>query len=319
MPDRTVKLVVIIINYRTANLVIQCVVSLLKQIAGIDARVIVVDNHSQDGSVRELKNWIAGDCGSAFVDVIESEINGGFSAGNNTGLRAVDAEYYLLLNSDTIVQPEAVAILLQTAESNTQAGIISPRLEWPDGTPQESCFRYISPISEFIDAAKTGPITSALKKFDVPLPASDHIGHPEWTSFAAVLVRRELFDDIGPMDEGFFMYFEDVEFCRRARKAGWDIICNPKARIVHLRGGRTPTERKILERERLPRYYYASRARYFYLEYGWLGLTLANILWSLGRCVSKCREMLERRNRSVAEKQWLDIWTNWSHPDAPWS
>ena len=319
MSDRRMKLAVIIVNYKTAKLVMQCLESLLKEFVDIDAGVVVVDNDSQDGSVATLLDWIVTHDNHNVVQLIEAGTNDGFAAGNNVGIRAVNADYYLLLNSDTIVRPGAIGILLQTAEGRPDAGIVSPRLEWPDGTPQESCFRYLSPMSEFIDAAQTGPITEALNRFNVPLPVSDTIVHPHWTSFACVLLRHKLLNKIGFMDDGFFMYFEDIEFCRRARKAGWAIVHNPKARVVHLRGGSSPVKQRALERKRLPRYYYVSRTRYFYLAYGWFGLTLANILWSLGRCVSKCRETLGRRGPGVSEKQWLDIWTNWLNPGAPWS
>lgn len=288
----------------------------MKQFDDTDARVVVVDNQSQDGSVAALHDWIVAHDGRDVIRLVEAEENGGFAAGNNIGIRAVNANYYLLLNSDTIVRSGAISILLHTAEEHPDAGIVSPRLEWPDGTPQESCFRYLSPMSEFIDAAQTGPIRTALNRFNVPLPVSNEIVHPQWTSFACALVRRDLINDIGFMDEKFFMYFEDVEFCRRVRNAGWAIINNPNARVVHLRGGSSPVKRKALERKRLPHYYYASRTRYFYLAYGWLGLTLANILWSLGRCVAKCREKLEHRKPMVPERQWADIWINWLNPSA---
>jgi N-acetylglucosaminyl-diphospho-decaprenol L-rhamnosyltransferase len=319
MSDRRTKLAVVIVNYRTANLVVQCLESLLNQLAGLDAEVIVVDNCSQDGSVVTLRDWILTHDARHQVQLIGSGANNGFSAGNNVGIRAINADYYLLVNSDTIVRRGAIALLIETAQQYPEAGLISPRLEWPNEVPQQSCFRDPSPISELIDAAQTGPITKFLDKFDVPLPLSDAIVRPEWTSFACVMVRREVLDAIGPMDEGFFMYFEDVEFCRRARKAGWGIVHNPNARVVHLRGGSSPVKQNIIERKRLPRYYFASRTRYFYLAYGWWGLTLANALWSLGRFVSRCREMLERRPRSVPDKQWLDIWTNWLNPGKRWS
>ena len=128
-----------------------------------------------------------------------------------------------------------------------------------------------------------------------------------------------MIDQIGLMDEGFFMYFEDVEYCHRARKAGWEIVHNPNAKVVHLRGGSSPVKESTLERRRLPPYYYASRSRYFYVVYGWVGLTFANLLWHFGRFVSKCRELFGRRERGVSEKEWLDIWTNWLHPNAKWS
>jgi N-acetylglucosaminyl-diphospho-decaprenol L-rhamnosyltransferase len=291
----------------------------LPQLTGQDAQVIIVDNCSQDGSVTTLRDWIAAHDGRLLVQLVESKTNGGFSAGNNVGIRTANADYYLLLNSDTIVRPEAISILLQTADRHPEAGLVSPRLEWPDAAPQQSCFRYISPMSEFIDAAQTGPITAAFNQFNVPLPVSETIVQPNWTSFACILVRQDVINAIGPMDEGFFMYFEDVEFCRRARKAGWLIIHNPKARVVHLRGGSSPVKQRAIERKRLPRYYYASRTRYLYLAYGWVGLTLANTLWLLGRGVSRCRELFERRGTGVPEKQWLDIWTNWLHPAVPWA
>jgi N-acetylglucosaminyl-diphospho-decaprenol L-rhamnosyltransferase len=319
MPQDRIKLAVVIVNYRTAHLVVQCLDSLQSELADVNARVIVVDNRSQDDSLPTLRKWIAAHDAGGLVQVIEAGSNSGFSAGNNVGIRAVDADYYLLLNSDTIVRPEATRVLLETADSHPRAGIVSPRLEWPDATPQESCFRYASPWSELVDAAQTGPVTALFDWSVVALPVSDSIVMPQWTSFACVLVRREVIEQIGLMDDGFFMYFEDVEYCRRTREAGWDIVHNPKARVVHLRGGSSPVKQRTIERKRLPRYYYAARARYFYLGYGWLGLTLANVLWTLGRCVSRVREIVERRGRGVPDRQWLDIWTNWLKPAVPWA
>jgi GT2 family glycosyltransferase len=315
---RSVKLAAVIVNYKTAKLVTQCLTSLMEELVAINARVIVVDNCSPDDSVSVLRDWIAGNDNRRLVHLIESKTNCGFSGGNNIGIRAVDADYYLLLNSDTIVRSQAISVLLQSSESSPKAGIVSPRLEWPDATPQQSCFRFPSPISEFIDAARSGPITAALTSYEVHLPVSEGVSRPDWTSFACVLVRHEVLDQIGLMDEGFFMYFEDAEFCRRAKSAGWEIMHNPAARVVHLRGGSSPVKKKMLERKRLPRYYYASRTRYFYLASGRLGLTLANILWSTARCISKFRELLGRAS-SIPERQWLDIWTNWLDPGAPWA
>lgn len=316
---RQMKLAVVIINYKTANLVIQCLESLLPQLTALDAEAIIVDNASRDDSVDRINGWIRTSTQGGNARVVEAENNAGFSAGNNIGIRSVDAENYLLLNSDTIVRPGAIETILRTAAEFPEAGIVSPRLEWPDSTPQESCFRYLSPVTELLLAAQTGPITALLKRFDVPLPVGDKIAYPQWTSFACVLLRRQMVNVIGLMDDGFFMYFEDVEYCRRAVKAGWKIVHNPKARVVHLRGGSSPVKKRAVERKRLPRYYYASRTRYLYLAYGWLGLTTANLLWLFGRCISKSREIVEHRPLGVPDKQWLDIWTNWLHPVRSWS
>ena len=159
MSDRPIQLAIVIVNYRTANLVIQCLESLLDQLADFNARVVVVDNCSQDGSVGTLRDWIVAHDARHQVQLIDAGANNGFSAGYNVGLRVVNSDYYLLLNSDTIVRPGAIALLIETAQRYPEAGLISPRLEWPNEVPQQSCFRDPSPISELIDAAQTGPIT----------------------------------------------------------------------------------------------------------------------------------------------------------------
>jgi len=319
MPDGAVRLVIVIINYQTAQLVIQCLGSLRDELLQENCRVIVVDNCSSDGSPGQIQKWIEEHDSLRLIDILESPSNTGFAGGNNLGIQAIDADFYLLLNSDTIVRPGTISKMMATAEAHPEAGIIGPRLEWLDGTPQESCFRYLTPLSELIGAAQTGPVTAILKKYVVPIALGGTAVEPEWMSFACALLRRDMIDEIGLLDEGFFMYFEDVEYCHRARDAGWRLVHNPDARVVHLRGGSSPVKRQILERRRLPQYYYASRTRYFYLVYGWWGLTLANLLWQVGRIVSKSRELVERRQRGVPERSWIDIWTNWRHPATAWS
>ena len=217
------QLVVVILNYRTPNLVTDCLKSLQNQIDPVDHAVVVVDNASGDDSVEQIQQAITENKWEQWVKLIASPANGGFSFGNNLGIKAVEADAYLLLNSDTIVRPGAIAILLEAMPNNSHAGIISPRLEWPDGEPQISCFRNHSLVSELIHAA-TGPVTKLLQAYDVPIPVSDHPIQPDWTSFACVLIRHEVIEQIGLMDEDYFMYFDDIDYCRRARNAGWQIL-----------------------------------------------------------------------------------------------
>lgn len=308
------KLSIIIINYRTASLTIDCLKSLLPEIDIDHGRVVVVDNRSNDGSVDTLKQWLVQNDANNLVSLVESESNFGFSAGNNLGIQAMKADNYLLLNSDTIVRPGAIAELMKCAAEHSQAGIISPRLEWPDATPQESCFRYPTPFSELVDVAATGSITKLFPNYVVALEVSDELVHPQWTSFACVLIKAEVLKKVGLLDDGFFMYFEDIEFCHRAMKAGWSIVHTPKAHVVHLRGGSSSVKSHALESKRLPRYYYASRSRLYYLLYGRAGLTLANVFWLLGASICKFRVVLGLREHNFPKKKWLDIWINWSRP-----
>ncbi len=311
------KLSVIIINYRTADLTIECLKSLLGEINIGDTGVVVVDNNSGDGSVQVLRKWLKAHDTDNLVTLMASPENTGFSGGNNLGIRASEAEYYLLLNNDTVVGKGAIKTLLKTAETHKQAGIVSPKLISLDSEPQVSCFRFPTPISEFVKAVSTGIITKIFARYVVAIQTRNEISHPEWTSFACVLVRGKLFREVGLLDDGFFMYYEDVEFCHRARKSGWDIVHTPFAEIVHLHGQSSGVEEKVQSQKRLPKYYYAARARCFYLLYGHPGLIAANLLWSLGRAGSKIRGFFERRHRPLPDRQWLDIWTNWLRPDAP--
>lgn len=307
-------LAIVIVNYRTPQLIVDCLTSLLPEIAALDAKVVVVDNCSGDDSLSLVGAWLNAHDQKRQVDLVAAPTNGGFASGNNIGIRAVSAQYYLLLNSDALVRPGAIATLLETARSHPDAGLFSPRLEWPDGRGQESCFRFHTPVSEFMGAAHTGVIDRLLQRFVVYWPVQTKIAMPEWTSFACVMIRHEVLQQAGLLDEGYFMYFEDVAFCHKARRAGWGIVHNPEASVVHLRGGTSTVKAASMQKKRVPRYYYESRTRYFYQFYGFSGLWAANVLWWLGRSIAKLRLWLGHRDKVAIERQWLDIWINCCHP-----
>jgi hypothetical protein len=312
------RLAIVIINYRTPKLLIDCLRSLENEITVDRDCVVVVDNCSGDNSVDQIQQAITDYQWSQWTKLIPSEVNGGFSAGNNLGIQAVKADAYLLLNSDTIVRPGAIQSLREAMQTHPDAGLISPRLEWPDGTPQISCFRDSSPVSELIRSAETGLITQLLKRYDIPIPVSDEPFEPDWTSFACVLIRGEVIQEVGLMDEGYFMYREDNDYCRRARNAGWKILHWPKARVVHLRGGSGSVKSDLAKRKRPPNYLYASRARYFAKHYGGqAGLLMANLLWLAGRSISLTREAISNKKPHTCESQARDIWINWWEPMKP--
>ena len=316
-PKNLAAFSIVIVNYKTPDLCIDCLRSLW-DIEAAELQIVIIDNASNDDSVEKIQRAIAIN-GWRRAQLIKSANNAGFSAGNNLGINASGSEYVLLLNSDTIVRPGAIETLVQTLQDDPQMGMASPRLEWPDGSPQESCFRFHRPINELIRSACTGPITRLLKAYEVPLRVTDELSYPEWTSFACVLIRRELFEQIGLLDDEFFMYFEDVDFCRRARAAGWPIINNPQARVVHLRGGSSPVKSQAAKKKRLPRYFYESRTRYYYKHFGRSGLLMANLCWHLGAVIGKGRQLFSSGYLpNICESQWRDIWTNFTRPNAPY-
>ncbi len=309
-------LAVVVINFRTPELTINCLNSLSSDIQSLNACVVLVDNNSADGSIDKIEQAIENLAIRDKIFINRSPVNGGFSAGNNIGIKDVEAHYYLLTNSDTLIREGALHTLLDTAKKNPKIGLLAPRLEWPDGSPQESCFIYHSPWSELIHSAKTGIITKCLKKYNVPQPVSEVVRNYDWVSFASVLVRAEVFKDTGLMDEGYFMYYEDVAFCYRAKQAGWLIHYQPAAHVVHLRGGSSPLKAQVKLRKRLPRYYYESRTRFFYQVYGKKGLLLANLMWRAGWLISYARSLLSSNFvQDIPEQQGQDIWINYANPE----
>ncbi|HEX7479655.1 MAG TPA: glycosyltransferase family 2 protein [Polyangiales bacterium] len=303
------RLCIVIVNYKTPGLVMDALASLVGQLDATTDQVVVVDNASGDDSPERIEAGIASRGYAAWAKLIRSDRNGGFSAGNNVGIRSCQARYYLLLNSDTIVRPGAIATLLAQAEAHPEVGISGPRLEWPDGSAQISAFRDHTPVSELLAAAKTGPLSKLLRSYEVAADVTDQSVQAQWVSFACALIRREVIEAIGLLDEGYFMYFEDADYCRAARAAGFAIRYFPSAHVVHLRGGTSSVKRQVAARKRPPRYLYASRARYYRKGYGVSGLWAANLLWHAGRTLSLGRELVGHKAPHICEKEWRDNWT----------
>lgn len=319
MISNTDTTAVVIVNFRTPDMTIDLLESLINQVKLLSIKVLIVDNNSEDNSVDLISRWINTDDRNKYFTLIVSQHNLGFAGGNNLAINSFKAEHYILLNSDTIIRDEALDILIKTAKSKPEVGIIGPRLEWLDAKPQESCFNFHTIISEFLRTANIGLLSNIFSSQLVARPVSSSVQEYNWVSFACVLIKSQVFDEIGLLDDEYFMYFEDVEFCYRATKRGWKIIYQPDAHIVHLRGGSSPLKSLSQLRKRLPRYFFESRTRYFYSLYGWWGLLGANVAWMLGAAFSKIRDMFTVGSHGIiAKAQWRDIWVNFTKPLSPY-
>lgn len=314
---KPIVLSIVIVNYRTPDLVIGCLQSLIPEFellseASVDAQVVVVDNCSGDDSIDRLQEWHRqqADSVQCRINLLPSQINGGFSAGNNLGITARQADYYLLLNSDTIVRPGSLVMLLNSHKRSPDVGLMGPRLEFLDGFPQESCFRDQGVISEFLRGAQLSIAFKLFRQKIVAIPVEEAVtSNIDWCSFACVLIRAEVFEAIGLMDDRYFMYFEDSEFCARARKAGWRVAHESAARVVHLRGGSSSVKRRAVQKKRLPSYYYQSRSRYFLQRGGLPKLIAANSMWLFGRFLCQLKRLFGKAVDGATDREWRDIWT----------
>ncbi len=313
------NLLIVLVCFRAVDLTIDCLRSLASQITDVPGtRVAICENGTGGDAVQQLNSAIEQNGWGTWVSVTPIFPNRGFAGGNNVILRDAllsqqPIDYFMLLNADTIVRPGSIKQLMAATENYPGAGVIGPRLEWPDATPQESAFLDFTPLHEFIRAAATGPITRLFRRRHGSLPVSDEPHEAQWISFACALIRREVLEQCGILDEGYYLYFDDADYCRRARSKGWKVLYYPVARVVHLRGRSNPLKSMASAKLRRPRYWYLSRNRYFAKFYGRTSLWLANALWIGGRTISLGRELIGNRERSVCHGEWSDIWTNsWS-------
>ena len=302
------RLAIVVVNYRTPDLVLQLLGHLSEQVMPGQDVVVVVDNCSGDGSADLIEDGIRNRGWGEWAEIVRSPVNGGFSAGNNLGMQRCEASLYLLMNSDTYPRPGAIAELLQAAEANPDYGMLGPRLEDEDGSVQVSAFRFHTPLSEVDQAIAVAPLSRLLSPRAVSVAPSDTPEPAEWLSFACILIHREVLAAVGYMDDGYFMYFEDDDFCRMAATHGHRCLRWPAARVVHLRGKSSPVKRLTAARARLPAYYYESRSRYFLKWHGVLGWFLPNLAWQVGTVLDLLRRCMPGRTGRVPAWRFIDVW-----------
>ena len=263
----------------------QCLTSINYQKKALNGgKVIVVDNNSQDESVEKIANYIQRNQFDAWVDIVPMSRNGGFAYGCNAGIMhaiALDdsTDYLMLLNPDTVVRADAISSLGNFMDANSQVGIAGSQLENSTGGIENSAHRFHSLMGELLDGARLGFLSRLFSRFETT-PALE-VGNfqCDWVSGASMMIRRQLIKDIGLLDEKFFLYFEEVDFFKRAAKAGWQTWYVPAAKVMHIEGAAT----NIKSAKRRPQYWYDSRRRYFIKHHGVFILICADILWGLGR------------------------------------
>ena len=221
------SLLIVIVNYRSAGLAIDCLRSLEPEVAAFPgARVVMVENASGDDSADRLASAIREQGWSPWASLAIAPRNGGFAAGNNVAiapsLASADPPGLIwLLNPDTIVLPGALRGLVDFLDRRPDVGLAGSRLEKPDGSAWPSAFRFPTILSELESGMRLRPVSRLLDRHILMPPVPDGEVPTDWVAGASLMVRREVFDAVGLLDEGYFMYFEEVDFCLKAARAGW--------------------------------------------------------------------------------------------------
>jgi GT2 family glycosyltransferase len=226
---------VVIVSFNTREMTTRAVQALLHSKIARRLQIIVVDNASQDGTAKHLQKDFPD------ITVIESP-NEGFAAGNNKGFESSLGKYFLILNPDTEVREDTIASCLSYLECHADVGALGCRVVHPNGDLDQTIFRFPSLAQVFFNIFFSHGIMEKSKLFGDPRYSSlrrDEVHDVDVIAGCYMLVRREVIEQIGGMDERFFVYSEEVEWCRRIRDAGWKIRYFPYAEVLHHGGGST--------------------------------------------------------------------------------
>ena len=271
--QRMIDLSIIIVNHNTRQLLSECLQSLQKQEGGLSLQVICVDNASSDGSPEMVEQSFP------QVHCIRNRKNEGFAKPNNQGLAVAKGHYCLLLNSDTIVKPRALKTLLTFMDNHPDVGACGPRLVNPDGTLQRSCRSFPSLWRHFCDMSGLENLFPRIfGNFEIRF-GHDRDAEVDQPMGAALLVRSEVVRQVGNLDERFKIYYNEVDWCRRIKKAGWKICFVHDAEITH-HGGKTTevTNRSLEQFDEMSR----NTLSYYEKHFGSVGLTAYRILLVMG-------------------------------------
>ncbi|KZE68295.1 glycosyl transferase family 2 [Paenibacillus jamilae] len=226
---------ILVVNYNTCRLTLDCLQSVYASKTQYRYEVIVIDNHSSDGSVEAIR--------AAYPEItlIANKDNTGFAKANNQGMAVASGRYVLLLNSDTLVQPDTLDTMIQFMDTHPKIGASGCKVILPDGSLDKACKRgFPTPSASFYYAfgwSKRYPDNPKYNQYQLGHLSPDDEYPVDVLVGAFMLVRKETIDQVGGLDETFFMYGEDIDWCYRIKQAGWGIYYYPRTYIIHIKGG----------------------------------------------------------------------------------
>ncbi len=229
---------IVIVSWNVKDLLRRCLCLAAESLTcekgrNLSAQIIVVDNASTDGSVEMLREEFP------HVFPVANEENVGFTGGNNQGLAVSDGRYALLLNPDTEVVGDALGEMVGFMEDQPEVGALGPQLLYPDGRVQSSRRRFPRFSTALLEGTflqQLFPHSGALKRYYVLDSGDEETREVDWVVGACLLMRRATLEEVGPLDERFFMYSEEMDWCYRAKELGWRVIYLPRAKVVHHEG-----------------------------------------------------------------------------------
>ena len=305
--------VVAIVTYKSADLTVACIRSIQAERAASKLRisVVVVDNVSGDAPA--IAQAIVDNHWGSWVKLIVAPKNGGFAYGNNIAMGEAalmgPPRYCHLLNPDTELRPGAIDNLVSFLDENVSVGIAGSSFENLDGSDWPIAFRFPTLLSEVEAGLQTGLVSRILSRWVVAREMGKSAEPIDWVPGASMMVRWGVIEKIGGLDENYFLYFEETDFCRRSSQRGFQTWYVPASRVMHIAGQSTKVTERDAKAKRLPGYWFESRRRYFATTYG-LGYAIATDLAALAAYgLGFLKRLLLGRGHEAVPYFIRDLWT----------
>ena len=294
---------VVIVTFKSAHLTVDALRSVeAERIAsGLRLRAVVVDNACGDLPViaraREQNNW------SSWLTLVNAPRNGGFAYGNNLGIAHAYAagtpDYIYLLNPDAQVRPGGIAALVRFLNDRPEVGIAGSSFENLDGSDWPIAFRFPTIFSELDAGLQWGVISRLLRRWVVARVMTQTPQPVDWICGASMMIRPAVLAATGGLDENYFLYFEETDFCRRARVAGHPTWYVPASRVMHIMGQSTNVTDTRQGPRRLPAYWFESRRRYYVLAFGLWHAAAIDLVALLANAIGQFKRMIQGRHRDA--------------------
>lgn len=203
--------------------------------------------------------------------------------------------YFMLLNPDTEVRPHALKMMIDFMKEHPDVGIVGSGIEEANGILWPFTFRFPSLFSELDNALRLGIVSQLLAKWVIAQEMTNEAQPVDWLPGASMMIRREVFAAVGLMDEAYFLYYEETDFCLQAKRAGWSCWYLPQSRVMHISGQSTGITGNHGLPKRQPKYLFDSRRRYFVKNHGWLYAALCDSIWLHGFVVWRVRRLIQQK------------------------
>ncbi|HEV8692451.1 MAG TPA: glycosyltransferase family 2 protein [Ideonella sp.] len=297
------QLTTVLVSYNTRHLLDECLASLHAAEAGIGGGVcVVVDNASRDGSAEHLAEH------HPDVDLIRLPDNVGFGRANNAALPKVHTPYVLLLNTDAFMTPESLRLSLEHMEAHPRCGVLGARLQSRDGSPQPSARGFPTPWNVFLLQTGLDRWFPRTPRIDPPPDWNAELAQEcDWVPGCYYLIRKTVIDQVGLFDPLFFLYAEEVDLCRRVKRAGWQVHYFPGARVVHLGGESAKSDGNVIRHRQIDALSIESNLLYFRKHHGRRGLAAHVLLEGLSALVIGIKGWV-RHVDSISVGQGLARW-----------